>query len=203
METGETLSLAGLIEDPPAGVELRCVDLDAWHGDGTHLQRDLSVDERDRALGFRFERDRRRFVLRRALLREFLAQQLDCAPGEVRLSYSRFGKPYLARSDLHFNLSHSRGMALYVMARGYEVGCDIERCDDGLASEAVAARFFSTLELKRLHALPKEAWLEGFFDCWTRKEALLKASGYGLSPPLGAVEAPPYAAAWRPERWRL
>jgi len=77
------------------------------------------------------------------------------------------------------------------------------RCDEGLASEAVAERFFSALEHKRLRALPKEAWLEGFFDCWTRKEALLKASGYGFSPPLGAVEAPPYAAVWRPERWRL
>ena len=115
-----------------------------------------------------------------------------------------FGKPCVAEGDLRFSLSHSRGLALYAVARGLEVGCDLEFRDPRLACGRVAERFFSPPELHALRSLPAERWAEGFFNGWTRKEAYVKARGLGLSLPLDsfAVTLAPRRARRAPPRLR-
>jgi 4'-phosphopantetheinyl transferase len=73
-----------------------------------------------------------------------------------------------------------------VIGCGVEVGCDIEWRDPDLACPAVADRLFSPDERTALASLSGTAWVEGFFNCWTRKEAYVKALGLGLSYPLHA-----------------
>ena len=89
---------------------------------------------------------------------------------------------------LRFNLSHSRGLALYAVALDREVGVDVEFVRDDFAVEEIATSFFSPGEVAALKALPACSRVEGFFNCWARKEAYVKARGEGLSIPLAHFE---------------
>jgi 4'-phosphopantetheinyl transferase len=114
-----------------------------------------------------------------------LSRYLDISPGLLRFSYNRYGKPALVDAagdaSLRFNVSHSGGVALYAVTRGREVGLDVEAIRADLASLEIAVRFFSQAEVATLRALPAEQQTLGFFNCWTRKEAYIKALGEGLS----------------------
>ena len=169
---------------PTIPVDVEWIDLDAATPDLAHWHGMLDNTERAEAQRFRFERDRRHFIVRRGWLRTLLSYRLDTSPWEIRFFRNLFGKPSLPEWNLEFNLSHSAGKALCVIATGLKLGCDLEWRDPSLASNAVAERFFSSLERKRLTSLPTNQWIEGFFNCWTRKEAYIKARGYGLSCPL-------------------
>jgi 4'-phosphopantetheinyl transferase len=169
-------------------VEIYWTDLDAEGADLGRFADMLADDERDRARRFRFERDRRRYIVRRGRLRDLLSRYLGNTPPQVRLHAGPFGKPYLAEGDLRFSLSHSQGIALYAVVRGLEVGCDIEYRNHMLACEQVADRFFSPLEARTLSSLPATQQAEAFFNCWTRKEAYVKARGLGLSLPLDSFD---------------
>lgn len=145
------------------------------------------LDETDhvRAAALHFELHRRRFIVRRALTRVELARAIGGEPGRLRFAEGEQGKLSLQDApELRFNLSHADDLALLVMSGNSEVGCDIERIDPARARRDVAERFFSPVEFAILSALPEEQWAEGFFNCWTRKEAYIKALGIGLSYPL-------------------
>lgn len=146
----------------------------------------LTPDERERAQRFHFNRDRRRFVVARGVLREILGSCLGLTPASIRFAYNEYGKPSLREdaSGLSFNASHSAGAALYTCTLRREVGVDIELLRDDFASFEIAERFFSRAEVHSLGSLPTHLRTQGFFNCWTRKEAYIKAIGEGLSHPL-------------------
>jgi 4'-phosphopantetheinyl transferase len=151
----------------------------------------LSDDERRRAKRFHLERDRRRFIAGRGALREILAALLDINPASLVFSCGKFGKPQItapaAAHSLHFNLAHSDSIAVCATAR-HELGVDLERIRAMDEAEQIASRFFSPREARCLLALPAEQRLEAFFNCWTRKEAYLKAIGVGLVDCLDQIE---------------
>ncbi|HEY1607308.1 MAG TPA: 4'-phosphopantetheinyl transferase superfamily protein [Allosphingosinicella sp.] len=170
-------------------VALRLFSTDVDRATLGSLRALLDPEERSRAARLRFERDRHRFIARRGRLRLLLAGALGCAPAKIRYATGRFGKPRLeGAGDLRFNLSHSDGLALCAIGRGVEIGCDIERRRSDLADAATAERFFAAGERRVLRSLPRERQVQGFFDCWTRKEAYVKALGDGLSCPLDSFE---------------
>lgn len=148
----------------------------------------LAADEQARAERFYFQKDRQRFIIAHGVLRAILGLYLNRAPKSLSFCYSSHGKPALTWESggdaIRFNMSHSHGTALYAVARGREVGIDLEliRCD--LDVEQIATRFFSLQEIATLRALPTELRKYAFFLCWTRKEAYIKARGEGLSLPL-------------------
>jgi 4'-phosphopantetheinyl transferase len=148
----------------------------------------LLPEELARAARFHFSTDANRYIVRRGTLRELLAARLGCRPREVPLTCNGFGKPRIRCSGLQFNLSHSGGFALYVFARDSDVGCDIEWRRADLARPEVAERFFSDRELQLLRVVPPNRWVEAFFNCWTRKEAFIKALGFGVSYSLKAFD---------------
>ena len=158
----------------------------------------LTDDELGRADRFYFEIDRRRFIAARATLRSILSCYLAIYPGHLRLYYNQYGRPYLgpefSSSLLNFNLSHSGSMALYAITRNMEIGVDVERVRSDLEYEEIAKRFFSLNEVAILRTIPTEKKLEAFYNCWTRKEAYIKAHGKGLSLPLDSFDVP--FAAW-------
>ena len=155
-------------------------------GDGDSLRSGLSSDELARAARFHFERDRTRFSVARAALREILAHYLGASPAEIAFVYGDHGKPALAPpdGDLRFNLSHSHDLALCAVARGREVGVDVERIRELDDLEELSRRVFSAREQAALRRLPEPNRLAGFFTAWARKEAFIKALGEGLSHPL-------------------
>jgi 4'-phosphopantetheinyl transferase len=148
----------------------------------------LSPDERDRAARFHFDKDRNEFVQARAALRFILAKYLDVAPIDVEFSYGPQGKPALsnrhAESNVRFNLSRRWGLALIAVTRGREVGIDVELIRNDLPFFEIAEVSFSAAESEILHELPEGVRASGFYNCWTRKEAYVKARGEGFSFPL-------------------
>jgi len=154
------------------------------------LQLLLNRAESVRANRFHFARDRNHFTVARAILRKLLSAYLRINTAEVTLSYGEMGKPSLdGHSDeISFNLAHSGGGALYAFSRGRDLGVDLERIREDFAGDDIARRFFSTSEVEALEALPAESQAEAFFNCWTRKEAYIKARGEGLSMPLNCFD---------------
>jgi 4'-phosphopantetheinyl transferase len=148
----------------------------------------LSQGERQRAARFASERDRRRFVVARSWLRQLIGERLDVRPEVVDLVYAERGKPALApaqaESGLRFNVSHCDDLAVYAFARGREIGVDVEALRALPDADDVAARFFSPREYDAYRSLAPRLRPLGFFNCWTRKEAFIKALGDGLYYPL-------------------
>jgi 4'-phosphopantetheinyl transferase len=106
----------------------------------------------------------------------------------VRFKYLASGKPQLEQDqnayDLQFNVAHSGDLALLAFGTGHRLGVDVEKVRSDVDTHALAERFFSLREREGLRALPEPMRVSGFFTCWARKEAFLKATGDGLSFPL-------------------
>lgn len=149
----------------------------------------LSPDERTRADRFVHDGDRRRFVMARARLRELIGERLGVPPQSVQFGYGPYGKPSLATpsQDIRFNIAHSEDLAVYAFASGVELGVDVERLrviDD--ADRLIA--HFSPRERRAYQSLPPHERPVGFLNCWTRKEAFIKATGKGFSFPLDSFD---------------
>jgi 4'-phosphopantetheinyl transferase len=178
-------------QTPPQRLILSKEDVHVWRATlpqpptvVNHLQNILSVEERARARRFYFEKDRKAFIVAHGLLRILLGSYLDCDPSLLRFQTNTYGKPALDLSQepaLHFNLSHSHELVLYAFTYSREIGIDIEYMRPAIAYEELARHSFSLHEQAALRSLPAEAQREGFFNCWTRKEAYIKARGMGLS----------------------
>jgi len=183
---------------PPITFELSSTAVHVWLADLRQVMASfallvsiLSAEEREHAARFRFERDHRQYVAAHAVLRLLLSQYLGQAPESIAFGRGRYGKPALAPNSAHlahagplrFNLSHSHDMILYAVALGREVGVDIEYMGKVLDRESVAAVAFSKREQEAILSWPEPDRDKTFYTFWTRKEALIKAKGYGLHMP--------------------
>ena len=206
-------------DDPPIlggdDVHIWRISLDRSDVDGDRAL--LSSDELARADRFVQARDRIHFAAGRAALRGILARYLDTAPDQLGFSHAPAGKPTLggqwASSGIQFNLSHSQALGLLAVSRERSLGIDIEWMNRTIPVMEICERFFSEGEISTLRGLPEEHKVAGFFECWTRKEAFIKALGGGLSIPLDSFDVSfgnePAALKWvRSEftdgsRWKL
>lgn len=177
---------------PPVDVVLLSHDVHVWRASLEQpteqvqkLAETLSEDERIRAERFYFERDRKRFIVGRGLLRNILARYTNLAPNQLQFSYGSRGKPALVAtgdySTLQFNLSHSEGLALYAIAHHRQLGIDLEYIRPISNIEQLAKRFFCPREYELIRSLPPTQQQQAFFHGWTCKEAYLKATGQGLT----------------------
>ena len=169
-------------------VDVFWADLDAAVSALPCWQALLDSHEAARAAHFRFEGDRNRYIACHGILRMVLGRYVDRAPAALRFDLGSHGKPCLRDSDLQFNLSHSRHLALFAISRDLTVGCDVEFHDERFLAENIPEHFFSRAEVAELHAMPPSDRLAAFFAGWTRKEAYIKARGLGLSLPLNSFD---------------
>jgi 4'-phosphopantetheinyl transferase len=171
LEQGEThLFLLPLIE-PESVVE--------------ELAATLTPDEHERARRFKFDRDRRRFLVARGRLRQCISRYTGMPADAIRFDYGPFGKPHLSpganQMKLEFSLSHSEDWALAGFARGRAIGVDLEAIRAIIDYKDLAESTFAPAETDALLKLPADRQIDGFFACWTRKEAYVKALGLGFS----------------------
>jgi 4'-phosphopantetheinyl transferase len=157
------------------------------------LRQFLSSDELVRAGRFHFERDRKHFIVARGCLRAILSRYLKVHAAEIEFVYGDKGKPYLSGTcadtqPFYFNLAHSAGLAVYALTSICEIGIDLERIRPEFTGDEIANRFFSPGEVSCLNQMSANLRPEAFFNCWTRKEAFIKATGMGLSLPLDEFE---------------
>lgn len=166
-------------------VEVWRVELDAIAAETVSaLAQTLSADERGRGERFRFERDRRNFVVTRGVLRSLLAQHVESTPREITFRYGPAGKPFVAEpaggGGLYFNVTHSGNLTLIAITRAGEVGIDVEPVRSLPDWEGVADLVFDPKQVARLRSLAEPVRMPAFFEAWTRKEAIVKARGTGL-----------------------
>jgi len=219
--TGKQIGMAGdalsgtpkriPLPNPAIEVWLAQLDLDADQVRQCALL--LSPDELLRADRYRFDRDRRRFIVARATLRKLLGGWLAVAPDAIVFAYTRNGKPFIAdpAADIQFNVSHAHERALYAISRSHALGVDIEYLNRDVDYDALARRFFTCREYTELQRIPESGRKRAFLACWTRKEGVIKATGDGLSLPLAQFNvtvAPDDAPrvldfAGAEERWRI
>jgi 4'-phosphopantetheinyl transferase len=160
----------------------------------------LTDAERRRAVRLRFERDRRRFIVARARLRELLAERLGAGPRTLELVSGPGGKPglapKLAASGWRFNIAHCEELALCAFSRGRELGIDLEAIRPVSEADAIAERFFAPGERRDYSLLSSRERALGFLRLWTRKEALAKGLGSGLCAPLETLDASAPPPGW-------
>jgi len=145
----------------------------------------LSEDEKERANRFFFERDRLRFIFRRSLLRRLLSRYMGQEASAIHFHYGKHGKPSIGNlkkgKTCAFNCSHSRDKVILAFSASVPLGVDCECMLRELDFSGITKRFFSQSEISAFHSLPEHCRKEAFFNCWTRKEAFIKAMGMGLS----------------------
>lgn len=166
------------------GLQLWRASLDQPADEVARLFDLLAPVERSRAGMFHHERDRRRFVVVRGILRTLLGECTSTPPDRVVLGVLPGGKPVLAAGAyphcIHFNLSHCGDVALFAFA-DREVGIDVERLAPSDDMARVATHFFSSTETVRFNQLSGIEQTRFFFRTWVRKEAYLKATGDGFA----------------------
>ncbi len=196
LSAGLLAAIAGELPPGPRDDEVHAwaVPVDLPPAPPEVLRSVLSADERERADRFRFEDDRRRYVIGRGVLRVLLGRCTGIEPHLLAFGYGQHGKPALAEPDgpfpLEFNVSHSGRWVLIGITRGRVLGVDLERIRPVADLEAIAVRHFTTTEAARILSLDGERRTLAFFACWTRKEACVKADGAGLSKSLDRFEVP-------------
>lgn len=169
-------------------------EIHIWYGN-TALTKDfipkyynlLSLDEKEKAKKFRFEKDANQFICCRSLLRILSAHYLNTVPKSINFSYGKYNKPdYNPSKSLKFNVSHSGDYGMIGFALNSEIGVDVEKIKSNFDAFDIAQNFFSELEIKALKNIDIKESKEAFFRCWTRKEGFIKAKSKGLSFPLDA-----------------
>ncbi len=174
------------------GCEVWRVDLDTVEGVQAALRGrgPLDAPELARASRFAFERDRSRFVAARLALRHILGATLGRAPAALVIDALPRHRPRLVGvAGLDFNLSHSGGLALVAVASAAPLGIDVETWRSVPDAAALAARLFTANEQAALRGLAGAEVDRAFLTCWTRKEAVLKSTGVGLSADPRSFEA--------------
>jgi 4'-phosphopantetheinyl transferase len=167
-----------------------CMRCDVWWAHPAAATPGLSelLDgvERDRYAGYRREVDKLRFLTGRALIRAVVAAELGVEPSAVALDSSCYdcgkphGKPTVVGSELAVSISHSGDWVALAMTSGQPVGVDVEEVRAAEVDD-LAGIAFSPAELTAFGAVPAEQRRGAFFTYWSRKEAVLKATGKGMS----------------------
>ena len=173
----------------------------------------LSESELTRAQRFGTPQLRTRYISGRATLRLLLGRWLDIAPAAVPLVFGQRGRPHVELAGApDFNVSHTNDAALIAITPSARIGVDLERRDRRVDAARLARKFLTLRERTAMEAFAADAGREHFLRLWTCKEAMSKATGDGLSAPLGQISVgtsteglhlddgpPPYA----PADWQL
>jgi 4'-phosphopantetheinyl transferase len=153
----------------------------------SHVRRELratlTVDDRRRISRLRLARDRRRTAVRRATVRTILGFHAGVPPSSIRFCYSALGKPSLAAPslpELRFSVAYSAGLAVVAVANGLDVGIDVEQFAP-LRIETMATSVLTPGEENFVASLSVGERNRALFRLWTLKEAVLKATGEGLT----------------------
>lgn len=183
---------SGTIPITPAEIHLWIANYDGISDEHLHAAyRDLLSDaEKTQEPRFYFARDRRRYLVTRALVRTVLSRYVPIVqPRQWNFSTNAYGRPQIANAEaqdahLSFNLSHTHSLIVLGVTTGRELGVDVENFRAREVSLDVADRYFAPDEVVVLNAAPPNEQQYRFFEYWTFKESYIKARGMGLSLPL-------------------
>ena len=149
-------------------------------GVANQLESLLTPTERDRANQYHRAADRLRFLGGRGLLRVLVGQYSHQPPDRVQIDSRAGRKPALLNAPgMQVSVSHGRNWVLVAVGRGEPVGIDVEYIDESVDYQAIAQTSFGPADRQCMVAADNPRWL--FYEFWTRKEALVKATGIGIT----------------------
>jgi len=149
----------------------------------------LSAKEKIQANKYHTKSLSDKYIMSHGILRRILSYYTKQYPQEIEFTHNEYGKPFLENSNIHFNMSHSHNMVSYIIALNYKVGIDIERHDENLNVQELASLVLTSAESKYFSSINSKDRVALFYHLWTKKEALIKANGQGLSYPINTIEA--------------
>ena len=181
---------ARLVAEPaplaPGQAQIWFARLDEMRGRIPEYSALLDEEEQQRADRFRFPIDRERYIIGHGMLRMLLSRYTGIDPIEIRTDRGKHGKPFLPDRSIHFNLSDTKDAVLIAFALDDEIGADLETISRTVDHEAVAEHYFTRREVEWINASDDRK--RRFLELWTRKEAVLKASGVGIMDDLRVLE---------------
>jgi 4'-phosphopantetheinyl transferase len=177
-------------------------ELSAYEEHLDRLHSLLDAEEQARAERFRFTHDQHRFIIGHGLLRHLLSQRLNVSPESIHYARGPHGKPYIPDVGLHFNFSDTKDAILIAVSEGSELGVDVETMARSVDHMAVGEHYFTPEEVADIRDTPEPK--RRFLELWTRKEAVLKASGVGIMDDLKVlrVNAPQQTVELSHEQFR-
>ncbi|AYF06404.1 MULTISPECIES: 4'-phosphopantetheinyl transferase Sfp [Bacillus] len=161
----------------------RISDLQSWH---YNLLNDV---EREKANSYHHSTDRVRFIIGCVISRLVLGQILSISPVQVPISRIcpvcklQHGRPQLPEGMPQLSVSHSGEWVVVAFTKSAPVGVDVEQMNPNVDVMKMAEGVLTDIEIAQIMKLPNEKKIEGFLTYWTRKEAVLKATGEGLMIP--------------------
>jgi len=183
-----SIELSELMPGVDNKVRIYCVTLSECMGDSV-VQRCLSVlsnSEKEKSCRYRFQRDRQRYILTRALIRFLASEILDGPPEGWEFKISSKGKPRLISNDFQFNISHTTDYITCVIVKSGLIGIDIEKRPKDASLHRLAAEFFAKEETEKVISSTNLRQSKRFLSYWTLKEAYLKARGIGIGDSLNS-----------------
>jgi 4'-phosphopantetheinyl transferase len=190
-------------------IDIWLINLAEEESDIFNHQRFITVDEKNRATRYISGKKSREFIITRSALRNIIGYVLNENPKRIGFDYTSSGMPLLdanwSHTDIIFNVSHSHDLAVIAVSIKNIIGIDIEKVHEDIEYEKLSRRFFSELEYKQIMDFNEESRLDAFFATWTRKEALVKATGTGIAYGLDKFDvsvAPDQPAELLGNRWQ-
>lgn len=173
----------------PSKVFVYIVDMDRFTSNSSFFCKYLSDSELKQANKYYNKILRERYIVSHTLLRYILSDYIKQSPEKIQFSTNEYGKPFLEGSSIRFNMSHSHNMVAYIITFNNNIGIDIEFNDNKLDIKKLFDLVLTPRERIIFDLLKPEQQASTFYNLWTKKEALTKAIGIGLSYPLSNIEA--------------
>jgi 4'-phosphopantetheinyl transferase len=170
-------------------IDLWVADFHQAKGSSADYRWLLSDDELARASHFQFDHLTAFYIFCRGTLRRILSGYLAIPATSIKFQYGDKGKPFVVtQAGLQFNVSHAGDLFVCAVSSGLIIGVDVEQIRPMEDMPAIAAQFFAPAEQRHLAGIAEGDRTHAFYQCWTRKEAVIKATGEGISRPLDSFE---------------
>lgn len=141
----------------------------------------LSFEEQDKFYRYKNISAQYQYLTAHYYLRQILSKKLGEKPNQIKIGTHESGKPFLlTHPTLKFNISHTKNMVLAAFSE-FQVGVDVEQEERSSDMLQILKHFFSEKEVESFLLQPEKDRNKAFYTGWTRKEAILKATGEGLS----------------------
>ncbi len=160
------------------GLKLYKIELSRFQESVSGLTEFLSPIEKNRADRYHFSNDKNRFIVCRTVLKFLLAEQMGLDVNEIVLDTYSNNKPCLpSRPSVFFNVTHAGDYALIAIANE-PVGVDIEYVNKDFDHNEILSNIFKKSEINEIFNSNDKQ--RTFYKLWTRKEAIVKATGKGI-----------------------
>jgi 4'-phosphopantetheinyl transferase len=152
----------------------------------------LSDIEKENAYNYKSELLVNRYIITHGFLRLILCWHIRQVPKKIQIKIGIYGKPFVTNSNIRFNISHSNNIVCYALTLDQEVGVDVEFQNRSLNFEDLLDSVLSQEEIQTFLSLEDDEKCNSFYALWTKKEAIIKATGDGLTYDITKIMTIPF-----------